>query len=141
MIPGSAPDRRRIVVAAVLDVVAIGLFATLGRSSHDAGVTLGGVASTMWPFLVGAAVGWLAASAWLRPTRIVPTAVVVWVATVAVGMVLRALSGQGTAASFVVVASVFLAATLVGWRVLAGVVARTRARRSPATEPTSPVET
>nr|WP_279472852.1 DUF3054 family protein [Actinomadura darangshiensis] len=34
----------------------------------------------------------------------------------ALGMVLRVVSGQGTAFAFVVVASVFLGLTLLGWR-------------------------
>ncbi|SDT68533.1 DUF3054 domain-containing protein [Jiangella sp. DSM 45060] len=47
------------------------------------------------------------------------TGVTVWMATVAVGMLLRAASGQGTAPSFVAVATLVLGAFLVGWRVVA----------------------
>jgi hypothetical protein len=43
---------------------------------------------------------------------------VVTVTTVAVGMILRVWAGQGTAVAFVIVALVFLGATMTGWRFL-----------------------
>ena len=66
--------------------------------------------------MVIAAAGWLAARAWHRPLSLAPTAVVIWLSTVAVGMLLRKASSQGTAVSFVVVASISLAILLLGWR-------------------------
>ena len=48
---------------------------------------------------------------------------VVVAATVVVGMLLRRLTSTGTAPSFVVVATLFLAASMLGWRLLARVVA------------------
>lgn len=51
----------------------------------------------------------------------------VWVVTVAAGgMLLRAMSGQGTALPYVVVATLALLATLVGWPLVAAVVRRSR---------------
>ena len=44
---------------------------------------------------------------------------VVWVATVVIGMLLRKLTGQGTAVSFIVVASLTTVALLLGWRAIA----------------------
>jgi hypothetical protein len=38
--------------------------------------------------------------------------------TVVVGMILRVMSGQGTAVAFIVVALGFLGATMVGWRIV-----------------------
>ena len=52
----------------------------------------------------------------------------VWAVTVAGGMLLRAASGQGIAIAFIVVAAVTLLVALVGWRVIAAVVRRTRRR-------------
>ena len=75
-----------------------------------------GVASTAWPFLTGTVIGWLASRGWRRPTAVVPTGVVVWLCTVAVGMLLRKASSAGVAASFVVVASSVTAVLLLGWR-------------------------
>jgi hypothetical protein len=75
------------------------------------------------------------------PAAVWPAGVIVWVCTVAVGMVLRVVSGQGTAVAFVVVALVFLGLFLLGWRAAAQLTARSRwgarLRRTPplGTEP------
>ncbi|GAA2602281.1 hypothetical protein GCM10010411_40120 [Actinomadura fulvescens] len=80
---------------------------------------MGGFVGTAWPFLVGLALGWGLTRAWRAPFGVVPVGVGVWAATVGVGMVLRAVSGQGTAFAFVVVATLFTGAVLLGWRVVA----------------------
>ncbi len=74
-----------------------------------------GFAGTAWPFLAGLGLGWAVTRAWRRPAAVAAGAGV-WPVTVAAGMVLRALSGQGTAFAFVLVALAFLGLTLVGWR-------------------------
>jgi len=99
-----------------VDVLCVLLFCAIGRRSHAEGVTAAGVAETAWPFLTGTGVGWLVSRGWRRPAAITPTGVVVWVCTVAVGMVLRKASAQGVAASFIVVASLVTALFLLGWR-------------------------
>jgi hypothetical protein len=99
-----------------VDVVCVLVFCAVGRRSHDEGLNIAGIATTAWPFLSGTGVGWLAARAWRRPTAVVPTGVVVWVCTVAVGMLLRRATSAGVAASFVVVASTVTALLLLGWR-------------------------
>jgi hypothetical protein len=45
---------------------------------------------------------------------------------VALGMILRVVSGQGTAVAFIAVALAFLALFLLGWRLLARLVPLTR---------------
>ena len=87
-------------------------------------VSAAGIAETAWPFLAGAGVGWLVSRGWRRPTALAPTGVVVWVCTVAVGMLLRRASSQGVAVSFVVVASLATAVVLLGWRAVAGFATR-----------------
>jgi peptidoglycan/LPS O-acetylase OafA/YrhL len=109
-------NRRTIALALLADLVCVVVFCTIGRRSHAEGLSVAGVAETAWPFLAGTAVGWLAARAWRRPLTLTPTGVLVWLCTVAVGMVLRKLSGQGVAVSFVVVASLVTALLLIGWR-------------------------
>ena len=42
----------------------------------------------------------------------------IWLCTVTLGMILRVVSGQGTAAAFIVVALAFLGLFLLGWRLL-----------------------
>jgi len=49
---------------------------------------------------------------------------VVWLCTVALGMILRVVSGQGTAVAFIIVAVAFLGLFLLGWRVLARLLTR-----------------
>ncbi|MGO8771943.1 MAG: DUF3054 domain-containing protein [Mycobacterium sp.] len=110
-----------------MDVVAVLVFCAVGRRSHDEGLSVPGVATTAWPFLSGTAVGWLASSGWRRPTAVVPTGVVVWLCTVAVGMLLRKATSAGVAASFVVVAASVTAVLLLGWRAVVGAILRRRA--------------
>ena len=111
-------------VAVVLDVLCVLVFVVIGRASHADGESLGGIASTSWPFLCGLGAGWAAARAWRRPLGLVPAGVGAWLGTVAVGMVLRVVAGQGTAVAFVIVALAFLGLFLLGWRVVARFLAR-----------------
>jgi hypothetical protein len=102
-----------------IDVACVLVFCAVGRRSHDEGLNVAGIATTAWPFLSGTALGWLAAQAWRRPTAVFPTGVVVWLCTVAVGMLLRKATSAGVAASFGVVATSVTALLLLGWRALA----------------------
>jgi Protein of unknown function (DUF3054) len=111
-------------LAAVLDACCVLVFVVIGRASHTKGEDLAGIASTAWPFLAGLVLGWAAARAWRRPLALAPAGVVIWLATVALGMALRVVSGQGTAVSFIVVALVFLGLFLLGWRAVAALIAR-----------------
>jgi hypothetical protein len=115
--------------AAVLDVCCVLVFVVIGRASHAKGESIGGIASTTWPFLTGLAVGWVAVRAWRRPTSLLPAGVGAWLGTVAIGMILRVVSGQGTAFAFICVALAFLALFQLGWRLAARWVT-TRAARS-----------
>ncbi len=118
-----------VVLSFVLDVVLVVAFAATGRASHDEAV-LPGLLVTAWPFVAGLAAGWVVTLAWRAPTRPIRTGIGVWAATVVVGMLLRAVSGQGIAVAFVIVAAVVLGIALVGWRALASLVRRVRARRA-----------
>jgi hypothetical protein len=112
--------------AVVLDTGCVLLFVVIGRASHTKGESLAGIASTAWPFLCGLGAGWLVSRAWQRPLALRPAGIAVWLCTVALGMVLRVVSGQGTAAAFIVVALVFLGLFLLGWRLAAAVLTRRR---------------
>lgn len=124
---------RRPAVALLLDMVLVVVFAAIGRASHEESNPLVGALLTAWPFLVGTAVGWVVVRTLRRgwPISVGP-GVTVWFATVVIGMVLRRATGQGTALSFVVVASLVLAAFLLGWRALGGYAARRAARAAHA---------
>ena len=108
--------------ALALDLVCVLVFAAVGRASHAEGVTLAGLAVTAWPFLAGALVGTAAAARRRRPGSL-GSGLLVWLGTVLLGLLLRALTGAGVAASFVVVTAVVLAAFLLGWRGLVRVAA------------------
>jgi hypothetical protein len=109
------------------DIIGVLAFCAVGRRSHAEGVTVTGVATTAWPFLTGTLIGWLASRGWRRPTAVLPTGVVVWLSTVAVGMLLRKASSASVAASFVVVASSVTAVLLLGWRAALRLARRPRA--------------
>jgi hypothetical protein len=115
---------RRALIALVADIVCVIVFCTIGRRSHAEGLTVSGVAHTAWPFLAGAAVGWLLIGGWRKPFTVIPTGMVVWVCTVAVGMLLRKATSAGVSASFVVVASLSTAVLLLGWRAAAALFRR-----------------
>lgn len=105
--------------ACLADLCCVLLFVVIGRANHHAGGSIAGLASTAWPFLTGAVAGMLAMRYWRRPTAVVPTGVGVWLCTVAIGMLLRVVSGQGTAVAFILVALAFLGLFQLGWRVAA----------------------
>lgn len=125
----SAPSARLIAAAVTLDVVLVVAFAVIGRASHHDGV-LGeggiGLATTAWPFLAALGLGWLVSLAWRAPLAPLRSGVPIWLVTVVGGMLLRALSGQGTAVPFIVVATLTLLLMLVGWRAVAPLVRRSR---------------
>lgn len=112
-------------MAAIVDALCVVGFAAVGRASHDSAV-LAGLWGTAWPFLAALAVGWVVTFAWRAPSAPVRTGLLVWVITVMGGMILRGLSGQGTAIAFVIVATVTLGLLLVGWRTLASLISSRR---------------
>jgi FtsH-binding integral membrane protein len=123
----TGPAARVHPAAAVLiDVCCVIVFVAIGRSAHHHGESAGGLASTAWPFLVGLGVGLLVTRAWRRPAAIVPGGIGAWLGTVAIGMLLRVVAGQGTAPAFIAVALCFLGLSLLGWRAVAAIVARWR---------------
>jgi hypothetical protein len=106
--------------AVALDALLVLVFAAVGRASHEETSPVLGVLGTAWPFLVGAAAGWALVHArsgrW--PVAVGPGIPVV-VAAVVVGMLLRVVTGTGTAPTFVLVATLVLGAFLLGWRAVA----------------------
>lgn len=114
--------------SALIDALAVSTFAVIGRLSHGELTDVAGTWHTAWPFLAGAAIGTIASRSWRRPGSMAG-GVVIWVCTVVVGMVLRVLTGNTIAVSFVVVAAVTLAALLLGWRAICGVLSGTRNRQ------------
>jgi len=121
---------RRVARAMVADVAVVLVFVAVGRRTHDGTSAPAGVADTAAPFLVGLLVGWLA----VVVSRLEPTSVraggVVLASTVVLGMLWRhTIAGDGTPAAFVLVATAFLALSLLGWRLVVALVRRRAAAR------------
>lgn len=105
---------------AAIDVVIVVVFASVGRTSHGGITGLGDVARVAWPFLVALGLAWLIVGAVRRSApRDLAAGSIVWLVTLAGGVLLRGLTGGGTHWTFVLVAATFLALTLIGWRALA----------------------
>jgi hypothetical protein len=107
------------------DVVALLVFAAIGRGSHGEATgldALGEVARTAAPFVVG----WLTASPWLgafrpastsTPAAMLRTTAIAWCAALVVGALLRALMiGRFSPPSFYVVTFIAALLLLGGWR-------------------------
>jgi Protein of unknown function (DUF3054) len=110
---------RTVARAAGLDLAAVVVFVAVGRRSHDEdGSVVVGVLKVGAPFAVGLVAGWAVSRAWRDPAA-VRTGLIVWPVTVVVGMLLRRFAfDRGTAASFIVVATIALALLMLGWRVV-----------------------
>ncbi|WP_164232866.1 DUF3054 family protein [Microbacterium hydrocarbonoxydans] len=118
----------RYLPALILDAVLVLVFAVIGRASHSEDPA--GFLLTAWPFLIALVVGHgVAALLSRRPRR--PWSpvwgAVVWIVTVAGGMLLRVLSGDTAQLPFIIVATIVLGVFLLGWRALAAVLRRRRA--------------
>jgi hypothetical protein len=119
---------KTVLAAAVADVVLILAFAAIGRDAHHREEPILGVLLTAWPFLAGVAAGWVASRAWRRPLSVLHAGVPVWLGSLVVGMLLRALTAQTVVLPFVIVATLALAMFLVGYRLLLAAAVRLRSR-------------
>lgn len=113
----------RIARTLLADASCVLVFVAIGARNHHSGGGLTGILGIGAPFWIALAVahGVVAATPSLRrnPTSTRALAVV-WMITVAGGMLLRGLAfGDGTAAVFIVVTATFLGATMSGWRAVA----------------------
>ncbi|MFP5311029.1 MAG: DUF3054 domain-containing protein [Actinomycetes bacterium] len=117
-----------VAAGVAADVVLILAFAAIGRDAHHREEPVLGVLLTAWPFLAGAAAGWLGARAWRSPFSVIRAGVPVWLCSLVGGMLLRALTGQTVVLPFIIVATLVLALLLVGYRLLLAGTARLRRR-------------
>ena len=109
---------KRLALSAIADVAVIVVFVAIGREEHNSGSTIAGVLETAAPFLITLAIGWLATRAWQNPTGI-GRGLGIWLVTILAGTNLRHyVFDDGTATAFIVVASAFTLAGLVGWRAI-----------------------
>jgi hypothetical protein len=123
----------RASLLALVDALAVLVFAAIGRRSHDEGLAVVGILEVAAPFLVGALVGALASRSWRNPLSF-RNGLAVWAGAVVVGLLLRWAFVDRPPVTFVVVATVSLAVLVHGWRGAARgiLVLRRRAARHPA---------
>lgn len=123
---GSRGSWGRRIVPLALDLVAVLVFAYLGRGAHEGGRSPGEVLEVALPFVVARLV--VALLVREGATRVWPGGVLAWLVTWGAGMALRAALGGGTALPFVLVALGVLGAFFLGWRVVAWLLVRRRTR-------------
>ena len=101
------------------DLLVLVVFVLVGRRSHDEGSGLEGFLRVWWPFAVALVVATIVSGTWRAPLEW-RRAIVAWLVTVALGMVLRiAVQGRDFKPSFVIVTTVFVGAGMLGWRAVA----------------------
>ena len=111
--------------AALGDIAAVVLFVVIGRNNHNEGNALSGIVRVAAPFLLALLLGWFVALRVDRRPLHVRFGAVVWGITLIGGMALRrTVFGRTTAPAFVIVAALFLAMTLIGWRAVVALNAR-----------------
>jgi len=122
---------RHWILPLLADLVCVLAFAFGGKNSHEAGDSDWIVLVIAWPFAIAAAVAHLGLLARGRSTRAPwPEGAIVLATTYVLGMVVRVLAGRGIAVGFLLVALIFLAVTMLGWRLVAGLIARRQAARA-----------
>ncbi|MFM8994193.1 MAG: DUF3054 domain-containing protein [Actinomycetota bacterium] len=110
------PARRVATLRFILDVVCIVLFVIIGRRNHGETTDAVGTVRTALPFLIALSGAWVGAKAWRAP-RSLTTGIILWIVTVVVGLGIRRFAfGDGTAAAFVIVATLVIGLLLVGTR-------------------------
>lgn len=121
----------RFLPAVIVDALFVLIFAAIGRASHQEDPA--GFLLTAWPFLVVLVIGHLVAALLPgRPRRpwSLMWGAVVWVVTVAGGMLVRVVAGDTAEVPFIIVATIVLGVFLVGWRAAAALVRRLRGSQS-----------
>ncbi|PPG28005.1 DUF3054 domain-containing protein [Pseudoclavibacter sp. RFBB5] len=105
----------------IVDLLLVVVFAVIGRMSHAEGLSLAGIVTTGWPFVLGLLLAWVLVTLFRwKPWRPFPAGVFVWIVTVGGGMLLRLMIGDTAEVAFIIVASIVLGAFLLLPRLLLG---------------------
>lgn len=125
-----AAKRTHVPIALTIDLVLVILFTIVGHYTHSHTLDVSGLVTTAWPFVAGLLAVWILSAAWTDPLAPLRTGTAIWAGTVLIGMVARAVTGAGTAGSFIIVAAGLNLITLIGWRVIARAVTGRRGSRA-----------
>ncbi len=117
------PSSRIPALALAADVVAVVVFAAIGRLNHAKSADMMGLLGTIAPFAVGLVAVWATRVVRADPSGLRAGAAVV-AGTAAVGLLLRLAFTGSLPPSFAIVTVVSLAVLMLGWRALSSVVAR-----------------
>lgn len=121
----------RVARLFALDLLVVVVFVLIGRRNHGEDGNAAGFFRVAAPFLLALAGAWVSGRKRWGNAPHWRFGVVVWVFTVAMGLLLRrVVFHNGTAIAFVIVATLFLGLGLVGWRVAYGVIAGRRVASS-----------
>jgi len=116
------------VLAIVLDVASVLVFAAIGRLSHGESLDATQLGRTAAPFLAATLMVWVAMI--MKPFLESSSrqGLAVWAVTLVLGMLFRAMLGGGVQVSFIIVAGIALGVLMLGWRALAHLATRKAAR-------------
>lgn len=133
----TAEPRLRPWVAFLVDLVVLVVFVAVGRRSHHLHSGVEHSFDVLWPFAVGLVVGWLVTRLDRAPLSLVRAAGA-WVITVGLGMALRInVQDHVFMLAFTIVATLFVGACMLGWRLVWRIGTAAWARRRSSSKSTS----
>ncbi len=117
--PDSVSMSRARLRPLLYDMACVLALVFIGTRNHDQDTGVSGVLDVAAPFWIAVVIAWLMLRAYRTP-RAMSTGAAIWIISVSLGMVLRHFVwDRGTAGAFIVVATIFLGATMMGWRAIA----------------------
>ncbi|MSO60356.1 MAG: DUF3054 domain-containing protein [Ilumatobacteraceae bacterium] len=116
--PLSDAEGRANLRPVLYDMTCVLIMVLIGTRNHDQDTGVTGVLGVAAPFWIAVFIAWIMLRAHRSP-RALSTGASIWVISVSMGMALRHFVwNRGTAVAFVVVATIFLGATMMGWRTI-----------------------
>ncbi len=133
--PATYHRRMRRAPSAAIDLAVVVVFVIVGRQTHDEGNAMAAAALTAAPFIIALAAGWLLSSFVRATTPLIEGGLIALITAGAGTFLRRVVFDEGIAFPFVLVTTGFLAAGMIGWRLLR--TARSWSRIPPADTPTA----
>lgn len=113
-------------IAILLDLAMVVAFVMIGRASHAEPLDFDGIQRTALPFVAGLLLAWIGFLLKRHSGVTLLNGVFAWAMTLALGVLFRLLLGDTAQVSFIIVSALFLAATMIGWRLVRRLVVRNR---------------